>query len=215
MTDELTGFIASSQDKLWGKYRGIVHDRVDPEKLGRLRLKVPSLLGDAITGWAWPVSPAAGAGHGFFFVPRVGDLVWVEFAEGELEHPLWTGGGWARPGHASEVPAEALEGYPDRRVLRTPSGSVVIFDDTAGSEKIVVRAKAGCDIAIDPVAGTITVTAGTVLIQRDGGSPQELATKHFVLDVFNLHTHPTAVGPSGPPTPQAGLGSLTSVLKGE
>ena len=215
MTDDFTAqFIARSQDKAWGKYRGTVVARNDPEQLGRLRLKVPSLLGDAVTGWAWPVSPFAGAGHGFFFVPQVGDLVWVEFAEGELEHPLWTGGGWAKPRGKVEVPAEALGSYPDQHVLRTPSGSVVILDDTSGSEKIVVRARAGCDITIDPRAGTITVKAGTVLIQSDG-APQELATKHFVNEVFNVHTHATAVGPSGPPTPQAAVGSLTTVLKGE
>ena len=56
MTDELTArFIARSQDRLWGKYRGTVVDRNDPEQLGRLRLRVPGLLGDAVTGWAWPV----------------------------------------------------------------------------------------------------------------------------------------------------------------
>lgn len=216
MTDDFSArYIARSEDKVWGKYRGTVFARNDPDRLGRLRLKVPSLLGDAVTGWAWPVSPFAGAGHGFFFMPNVGDLVWVEFAEGELEHPLWTGGGWAKPRGEVEVPTEALGSYPDQRVLRTPSGSVIIFDDTSGSEKIVVRAKPGCDITIDPRAGTITIKAGTVLIQSDGGSPQELATKHFVNEVFNIHTHPTTLGPSGPPTPQAAIGSLTTVLKGE
>ena len=135
--DVTTRFIARSQRKVWGKYRGIVAERNDPEQLGRLRLRVPSLLGDAITGWAWPVSPFAGAGYGFFFVPRVNDLVWVEFAEGELDHPLWTGGGWAKPGGRSEVPADAQDGYPDRHVLRTPAGNTVILDDTSGSEKIV------------------------------------------------------------------------------
>ncbi|HZJ64914.1 MAG TPA: phage baseplate assembly protein V [Kofleriaceae bacterium] len=218
MTDDFTArFIARSQDKLWGKYRGTVADVDDPEQLGRLRLKVPSLLGDAITGWAWPVSPFAGAGIGFFFLPQVGDLVWVEFAEGELEHPLWTGGGWAKPGGNPEVPADALDSYPDRRVLRTPSGSVVIFDDTAGSEKIVVRAKPGCDITIDPGAGTITVMAGTVLIQDAHGAPQELATKRFVTQVFDVHTHATAVGPTATPIPQSTVfpDSLTSVVKGQ
>jgi uncharacterized protein involved in type VI secretion and phage assembly len=215
--DTTARFIARSQDKIWGKYRGTVHDRDDPEQLGRLRLKVPSLLGDAITGWAWPVAPYAGAGHGAFFVPQVGDLVWVEFAEGELEHPLWTGGGWAKPRGKSEVPAEALSSYPDRHVIRTPSGSVLVFDDTSGSEKIIVRAKSGCDITIDPGAGTITVKAGTVLVQSEGGAPQELATKRFVVDVFDKHTHATAVGPTDMPIPRSTAfpDALTSVLKGQ
>lgn len=215
--DVTTRFIARSQRKVWGKYRGIVAERNDPEQLGRLQLKVPSLLGDAITGWAWPVSPFAGAGTGFFFVPRVGDLVWVEFAEGDLEQPLWTGGGWAKPDGKVEVPEDALGSYPDQYVLRTPSGSVIILDDTSGSEKIVVRAKQGCDITIDPGAGTITIQAGTVLIQDEHGQPQQLATKRFVTEVFDVHTHATAVGLSDKPFPASTLfpDSLTSVVKGQ
>ena len=217
MNDDLTArFIARSQDKLWGKYRGTVYDRDDPEQLGRLRVKVPSLLGDAVTGWAWPVSPFAGAGHGLFLLPRVGDLVWVEFAEGELEHPLWTGGGWAKPGGTTEVPAEALASYPDQQVLRTPAGNVIVLDDTSGSEKIIVRARPGCDVTIDPRAATITIRAGTVLVEDDGGQPQELATRRFVVDVFDKHKHGTAVGPSSPPDLQSTLvpNTLTRVLKG-
>jgi uncharacterized protein involved in type VI secretion and phage assembly len=218
MTDELTArYIARSQDRLWGKYRGTVVDRNDPEQLGRLRLRVPGLLGDAVTGWAWPVSPYAGTGYGFFFLPRVGDIVWVEFAEGDREQPLWTGGGWARPGGTSEVPASALDGYPDRQVLRTPAGNTLILDDTSGSEQIVVRAASGCDVTIDPRAGTITIQAGTVLIQSDGGAPQELATKRFVTDVFDKHQHGTAVGITSTPVPQSTQfpDSLTSVVKGQ
>jgi uncharacterized protein involved in type VI secretion and phage assembly len=222
MTDEFnddftTRFIAHSQEKIWGKYRGIVVDRNDPEKLGRLRIKVHSQLVDAITGWAWPVSPYAGAACGFFFVPQKGDLVWVEFAEGDRNQPLWTGGGWAKPDGKLEVPAEALDAYPDQHVLRTPSGNVIILDDTSGSEKIVVRAKAGCDVTIDPGTGTITIKAGTVLVESEGGQPQELATKRFVTEVFDQHVHATAVGPTDKPIPLSTFfpDSLTSVLKGQ
>ncbi len=216
MTDDLTArYIARNQEKLYGKYRGIVEDRNDPDKLGRLRVKVHCQLGDVTTGWAWPVSPYAGAGYGFFFLPKIGDLVWVEFAEGDFEQPLWTGGGWAMPGGKSEVPAEALDAYADRGVLRTPSGNVIILDDKSGSEKIVVRGKAGCDITIDPGAGTITIKAGSVLIESEGGQPQELATKHFVQQIFDFHTHPSAVGPTGKPLLPSDPLSLTSVLKAQ
>lgn len=214
--DDFTArFIAHSQDKLFGKYLGTVVERNDPDQLGRLRLKVPSVFGDATTGWAWPASPFAGAGYGFLFVPKQNDLVWVEFAEGDRDYPLWTGCAWAKPGDKTELPQDALGSYPDQHVLRTPSGSVLIFDDSSGKEKIVVRGKAGCDITIDPGAGTITVKAGTVLIQSEGGQTQELATRSFVKDIYDAHTHATAVGPTATPLPQSLPTSLTTVLKAQ
>jgi uncharacterized protein involved in type VI secretion and phage assembly len=209
-------YIAHSQDKLWGKYLATVEDRNDPEQLGRLRLRVPSVFRDAITGWAWPAAPFAGPGYGFLFVPQKDDLVWVEFAEGSSDVPLWTGCAWGKPGGQTELPAEALDGYPDVRALRTPSGNVVLFDDRDGKEKIIVRGGEGCDITIDPGAGTITIKAGTVLIESDGQT-QELATKTFVTQVYDAHTHATAVGPTATPLPQSTTipHSLTSVLKAQ
>jgi uncharacterized protein involved in type VI secretion and phage assembly len=204
-------------EKHWGKYRGIVRDRDDPERLGRLKLRVPSLLGDAVTGWAFPVSPYAGAGLGFFFVPQVDDLVWVEFAEGELEHPLWTGCSWAKPAGNTEIPNEAQASYPDCQVLKTKSGSVIVFNDATGQEQIIVRARDGCEITIDPNANVVTVKAANVLIQSGGGVPQELATKAFVTNIFDTHFHATGVGASGPPIPLSSANplSVTSVLKAQ
>ncbi len=45
------------QNKYYGKYRGFVADNDDPQQLGRLRVIVPSVLGEAETGWALPSFP--------------------------------------------------------------------------------------------------------------------------------------------------------------
>jgi hypothetical protein len=42
-------------NNLYGIYRGIVKDTNDPLKLGRVRLQVPQISGEEITGWAWPI----------------------------------------------------------------------------------------------------------------------------------------------------------------
>jgi hypothetical protein len=42
MDEKLARFIERSENKLWGKYRGLVENRDDPEQLGRLKLRVPS-----------------------------------------------------------------------------------------------------------------------------------------------------------------------------
>ena len=51
----------SIERRFYGKYRGIVVDNQDPSKLGRLKLRVPSVLGkDVVTGWATPCVPYGG-----------------------------------------------------------------------------------------------------------------------------------------------------------
>ncbi|MFY1652532.1 phage baseplate assembly protein V [Solwaraspora sp. WMMB762] len=201
-----------AEGRYWGKYRGFVADRDDPEKLGRLRVRVPSLLADAQTGWAWPSVPHPG----LFMLPAVGDLVWVEFAEGDLQHPIWTGCGWGRPGGTSEVPPEALGAYADTAVLRTPAGNAVILSDAKGGEKITVRSANGCEIVLDTAANRVTISAGEVVIST-GGAVQELATKAFVEQTYATHRHlVTALGaPTEAPTPIPNPNALTKVLKAE
>lgn len=75
----------------FGKYRGEVTNNSDPNGAGRIKVKVPSVTGDYETGWCLPCLPYAGSGHGVIFLPKVGDLVWVEFERGDIGYPIWTG----------------------------------------------------------------------------------------------------------------------------
>lgn len=43
--------------KFYGVYRGLCVDVNDPEQLNRIRLKVPQVLGQEITNWAYPMNP--------------------------------------------------------------------------------------------------------------------------------------------------------------
>ena len=54
----------------YGKYRGIVTDNQDPLMIGRVRAKVPDVMGDHESGWAMPCAPFGGSGMGFFATPR-------------------------------------------------------------------------------------------------------------------------------------------------
>ena len=94
------------EHRFYGKYRSFVVDNADPEQLGRLKLKVPSVLGnDVVTGWAMPCVPYGGdANQGLLFIPEVDAGVWVEFEEGDLEFPIWVGTFWSKPEGDSELP---------------------------------------------------------------------------------------------------------------
>ena len=64
-----------SDQTYFGKYRGIVTDNDDPNRLGRLRVRVQDVLGDQESGWALPAVPYAGNGVGLSSIrERLGAL---------------------------------------------------------------------------------------------------------------------------------------------
>ena len=127
----------SSSQKYFGKYRGQVIDNNDPLMLGRIRAKVPAVLGDNDTGFALPCSPYAGNGVGFFFIPSVGANVWIEFEAGNPDMPIWSGGFWGT-GETPRVPIP-----PGVNVLKTDS--VTIKFEAGG---ITVESSAGLKITM-------------------------------------------------------------------
>ena len=45
-----------SDKRFYGIYRGVVANTNDPDKLGRIKLQVPQILGSAVTNWAWGIT---------------------------------------------------------------------------------------------------------------------------------------------------------------
>jgi len=124
--------------KYWGKYRGFVSDPDDPEKRGRVRLLVPSVLGETVSQWAEPAFPyGGGKGFGWVAVPPKDSAVFVEFIEGDASAPVWSGTFWRKQ---DEV-AEDHKGQ-ETKVMRTESGHRLVFDDTKDDEKIILHSAA-------------------------------------------------------------------------
>src|SRR5262249_46301863 len=125
--DVLAGVIRQVERRYYGKYRGQVTDNNDPDNLGRIKAKVPRLLDTEETGWALPAFIYGGASEqGLFFVPDQGAGVWIEFEEGDLNKPLWTGT-WFTGG---DIPESAK---PGKKVLKTKSGHKIVLDDDGGT----------------------------------------------------------------------------------
>lgn len=167
--DLLTQLSREVQRRTYGKYRGIVVDNDDPEKRARLRVTVPSVLGPEVTGWALPCLPFGGlADQGLFLVPEPDAQVWIEFEEGDVSRPIWTGTFWQQ---SSDVPAEAALSPPTTRLLKTPSGHLMQFDDKSGDERFFLQHPAGAELEIDK-NGSITLTdagGSTVTLDANGG----------------------------------------------
>jgi uncharacterized protein involved in type VI secretion and phage assembly len=209
------------EGRYFGKYRGQVTDNKDPDNLGRVKAKVPRLLGEQETGWALPAFIYGGAKEqGLFAVPDVGAGIWIEFEAGDPSYPVWTGTWYA----AEAIPESAP---PGRKVFKTKSGHKIVFDDDADTVEIADSN----DNSVKMDSGTIRISAGsatTVVIDApkiqlvDGASHpvvlgdqlQQYLTR--IVQAYQNHTHPgqmagpAAVSPMPPVPPMAPPSGLLS-----
>ena len=91
--------------QFFGKYRGVVSDINDPRMIGRVRARVPDVMGDRESGWAMPCFPFGGSGMGFFALPKKDPGVWIEFEHGDPDYPIWAGCWY---GSVADVPPALL-----------------------------------------------------------------------------------------------------------
>ena len=155
MEENIIELFKRIDERRYGKFRGFVTDNKDPEKRGRLKLSVPSVLADQDTDWALPCLPYGGADQqGMFMVPEVEAQVWVEFEEGDIHRPIWVGTFWQQE---SDVPGDASKEEPTTRLFQTKSGHILQFDDEEGEEQIRLFHRADAEMLIDK-NGTISLT---------------------------------------------------------
>lgn len=208
-----------------GKYEAVVTNVADPLKIGRLRARVPAVLGEDLEcGWALPCAAfGGGKDRGLLALPEVGDTIWIEFAGGDPGRPIWAGAFWGAPESAgqqddlgtatgTEVPtSEGQEAGPGRLVLRTRAGHRICLDDD-GALVILANGNGKTEIRLTQ-AGEVIVKADT--IKLGANASQKLVLGDAFMSLFNAHTHPTGVGPSGPPVTPMMPSHLSSKVKTE
>jgi len=142
--------------RYYGKYRGTVINNFDPEQRGRIQAIIPDVFGLIPSSWAMPCVPIAGKQEGIFVIPQIGAGVWMEFEQGESDHPIWVGGFW---GIAAEVPALALVPPP------IPPGQNIVLQTTLQNSIIL------SDAAPTPLTGGIVLKSatGATLVVNDSG----------------------------------------------
>ena len=149
----------------FGKYRGTVSDNSDPTTRGRLKVKVPSVLGD-LELWAMPCVPYAGSDAGFFTLPETGTGVWIEFEAGDPSFPVWTGFFWGD----GDLPAEATGA--STKVWKTGSVTLTIDDDsqqlTIENSNATITLADDIELEVDP--GKVTVSTDSVTAECGSGS---------------------------------------------
>ncbi len=173
------------EGRFFGKYRGIVTDNKDPDKLGKILAVVPAISG-MTQNWANPCAPYAGKDVGFYAIPPVGAKVWIEFEGGNPNFPIWSGCFW----QDGEVPTEVGTNADDPsqvKVFKTrvatfwiddtdQKGQVVLqFNDTTVSSPVTVK------LHLDST-GLVVSVAGSEDTSTITQKPDEIATESKTLN---------------------------------
>lgn len=125
----------------FGKYSAVVKDNSDAQKLGTVKVSVPTLFPENELMDARAALP-----FGWFFIPENEAPVWVEFEGGDSTLPLWTG----MQSLSGKYPSELDLDPPQKRALKTAAGHLILFDDKSGEELIrIVEAVHSHEIVLD------------------------------------------------------------------
>ncbi|MGH8554530.1 MAG: phage baseplate assembly protein V [Gammaproteobacteria bacterium] len=116
-----------------------VINNVDATGEGRVQVQLPWLPG--VRPWA-RLSRLDG---GTYFVPQVGAEVLVGFNHGDIREPYVLGSLW---NSKDRPPAEAPQDPATKRIIRTPLGHEVEFDDL--SQSITIKSMRHHTITIEP-----------------------------------------------------------------
>jgi uncharacterized protein involved in type VI secretion and phage assembly len=140
----------------YGVYPALVSDLADPDKQGRVKVKLPwspDTAGDEYSAWARIATLMGGNNRGSWFIPDVNDEVLVLFEGGDPRRPYVVGGLW----NGSDAPPESMDGGGKnyKKVLRSRNGVKVTLDDKDGQESFVAETPGGQKVTLKDGPGTI------------------------------------------------------------
>ena len=135
--------VTTGSKKFYGKYRGTVTNNFDKDGLGRIKAKVTTVLGEEELPWAMPSVPYAGDNIGMFFIPPEGSNVWIEFEEGDVNKPIFSGCFW---GHG-QIPDKNYD--PNIKMIKTENASLRIGDKSA-KNRIEIKTDKNQKIIVNP-----------------------------------------------------------------
>ncbi|NET40026.1 MAG: hypothetical protein F6K19_50095 [Cyanothece sp. SIO1E1] len=140
---------------------GIVTDNEDPDGLGRVKVKFPTLTEDHNSNWARVVSMGAGPARGFDCLPEIDDEVLVTFEHGDIHRPYILGGVWnGEDSPPNNVDNNVQDSKVRLRTIQTHVGHKIqlIEADQGGSKAgILIQTTGGHQVYLDDSSGLITI----------------------------------------------------------
>jgi uncharacterized protein involved in type VI secretion and phage assembly len=198
-----------------GLVEAIVVDNVDPEELGRIKVKFPTLPETPDSYWARLSMPMAGQERGWMTIPEIDDEVLVSFVRGDINNAIVVGSlynGEDTPPYANE------DGENNLRVFQSRSGHRLTFDDTEGSERIeLILHNEEIKVIWDSANKVLSVYSGKDII-IEAKESISVKCKDFMLEAsnsVNIKTNEMKVEAGGNLNQQAGgtLSMEASLIK--
>jgi uncharacterized protein involved in type VI secretion and phage assembly len=182
----------------------------DPDSRARVQVRILSFDGaDGHDGpvWARVACPFAGSDRGAFWLPDVGDEVFVVFVNGDPRMPVVVGGLW---NGASSPPETISGGRNQKKVVRSKNGVKITLDDQDGQEQFIVETPASQKITLKDGPGTIT-------IEDSNGNSIELETAGITVTASaKVTVNASSVEVSaGMVTVNAGLSKFSGVVQAD
>jgi uncharacterized protein involved in type VI secretion and phage assembly len=152
-----------ASDRMNGVSIAIVTNTQDPQKLGRVKVKLPLLSMSDESDWVRVLTPLAGINQGLYCLPEVDDEVLVAFEQGDPQRPYVLGALW----NAAAMPPDAPG---TQRQIVSRSGHAIVLDDTDGSEHVEIRDRTGKNhITITSKDNSLIIeTQGDITIKASG-----------------------------------------------
>jgi uncharacterized protein involved in type VI secretion and phage assembly len=133
----------------YGVYPAIVADIKDPDGLGRVKVTLPwspDTGSERYEAWARLATLMGGKNRGSWFIPDKDDEVLVTFEGGDPRRPYVIGGLW----NGKDAPPATMDGSGNNhvKVLRSRNGVKITWDDTDGTEKLLLETPGGQKLSL-------------------------------------------------------------------
>jgi uncharacterized protein involved in type VI secretion and phage assembly len=170
---------------------GIVTNNRDPENLGRVKVKFPTLSDNEESNWARVLTIASGPSHGVQVLPEVNDEVLVGFEHGDLRHPVVIGGLYSGKNKPPLTSSDAVKSNKVASwLLKSRTGNTLQFLDGSGAAEATVlmqHANAANLLRVQDKRIELLGKAGTELSIKIGNASISIsANGDIVLDGTNI-----------------------------
>jgi phage protein D len=136
------------------------------DPLGRVQVSFPELSDGNVSRWARVLTFMAGGtlsdSWGGYFLPDIGDEVYVAFEHGDIDRPVVVGSVW----NGQARPPELNKDQNARKMIKTKTGMQLLFDETPGRERLCIQDKPGNAITLSAGSGA----EGLIIKDKSGAT---------------------------------------------